>query len=303
MDKRRDLVDFLIILECKKYVFYILLVVSLVISMFASINANNTYSYRKILTVSPDDAFSGVYRYQKDVLEAAGFDTDDVIGRKSVDGILKALLDDSIFYQELSTRYLNSKFGINNVLPVEDIVFEMSNSIEYSNDIKWQYVLKVETQYEAVAHFLYYEMSSIIDTIIAKRFLDYINKIKESSVLKLESLSQLQIEEIKVGVFNSFESKKNKAFDLSKLEINFSGLREEPHKYSPAYANLKSIERKKMPETRINYTVSTVSKIKEISNLNIYLALILSVFLSMFVYLFYILFYDLKIQISDRREV
>ena len=303
MNKKRDIVDFLILLECKKNIFYILFASITTIFIIILLNLNHTYSFKKVLTVSSDNAFSDIYQYQRNIytIVKTTIDTKDIIGRDSADNIIMTLFNDGDFYKDIAKEFIDSKFnnGKLTTIQVENLI---TDSIQFSNDIKWRYILEIETENKSIAYFIHSNLDKIIDQIISKKFLKHITKLRNNSIGSLSSLANYQIEKIKLGIIDLSDN-----IEPSKGSINaeqyLTILNQTPHRYSSAYSSLEVLKGGEIPNTNIRYTVSSSSRVVRSSSMNIYLAFFLSVFFSMFSYLIYVLSYDLKRQIKIRRGV
>jgi hypothetical protein len=301
MNKKRDLVDFLILLECKKNIFYTLFALITTIFIIILLNLNPTYSFKKELTVSSSNAFSDIYQYQRNVftIAKATIDTKDIIGRDSADNIIMTLFNDGNFYKEIAKEFIDSKFNNGELtsIQVENLI---TDSIQVSHNIKWRYVLEIETENESIAYFIHSNLDEIVDKTISKKFLNYITKLRSNSIGLLSSLADYQIEKIKLGILDLSNNAKPSNTSIS-TEQFLTILNQTPHKYSSAYSSLKALKRTEIPNTNIRYTVSSSSRVDKSSSMNIYLAFFLSVFFSIFLYLIYVLSYDLKQQITIRK--
>jgi hypothetical protein len=322
--RSRDFIDFMILVNKRRRVFYYLVLIFMSVSLLFSLNSSSQYSFKTTIKIGSDDIFSDIYFYQQELINIA-YDYDNnpfpVLGRKTGDEITGSLLNDIHFYESLAEEYLNSKYR-NNLLSYEKVMSLIKNSIRFTKDYQqMSYKVEVETDEESIAGFLYNNFSLNLNELIALRFNNHLNTLRLSIITRLKSKAKfdlnLKIEEInelisKVKlkkVVSQSDSSSNVSSDVDSyssemeikmLENRLVSLKETPESYSELLSNLNFVISLKIPNTNIEYYVIYNDKVAESRNINLYFSLVLSLFLSIFLYLLIVVFYDLSAQINSR---
>jgi hypothetical protein len=324
--RSRDFIDFMILVNKRRRVFYYLALIFISVSLFFSLNSSSQYSYKTTIKVGSADIFADIYFYQQELINIA-YDADNnpfpVLGKKTGDEIIESLLNDIHFYESLTEEYLNSKYR-NNLLSSEKAMSLIKNSIMFTKNYQqMSYKVEIETNEESIAGFLYNNFSLNLNKFITLRFSNHLNTLRQSIITRLKSKSKfdlnLKIEEINELILRlklkKAASQKNSSSNISSdvdsysseieikmLEDRLVSLKTTPESYSEILSNLNFVISAKIPNTNIAYYVLFNDKMTESRNINLYFSLVLSLFLSIFLYLLIVLFYDLSTQINSRLQ-
>ena len=305
LEKRRDFIDFLILVYRRQKTFYFLLALFLALGLYFNTYYNTKYKFNMELQVALKDNYFETDNFQRQLnktvneinsVDGEGSSTDLqalnnlLWSRDEVRVLIKTLPMNGIFFSELASEYIKNS----DLVDQTEVEARINASLSYKDKGDYGLIVFASLDDLDLGKFLEESFITIMEKHISNRMQTHLLNLKVNALTLFESKAKIAINK-RVFEIQEDEQIENKAQLTNQLL-------DEPIRnsiYADSYFFIESLE---VPEYNLAYidnTQTTISKSNRVNPLFVYIFLI---FIALFFHIVVSIFIDLLDQIKKRIE-
>lgn len=305
LEKRRDFIDFLILVYRRQKTFYFLLALFLALGLYFNTYYNTKYKFNMELQVALKDNYFETDNFQRQLnktvneinsVDGEGSTTDLqalnnlLWSRDEVRVLIKTLPMNGIFFSELASEYIKNS----DLVDQTEVEARINASLSYKDKGDYGLIVFASLDDLDLGKFLEESFITIMEKHISNRMQTHLLNLKVNALTLFESKAKIAINK-RVFEIQEDEQIENKAQLTNQLL-------DEPIRnsiYADSYFFIESLE---VPEYNLAYIDNTQTSISKSNRVNPLFVYIFLIFIALFFHIVVSIFIDLLDQIKKRIE-